>query len=49
VIVQPEISREVSALVSEVIDAADHDALDVIRSHAVEQEVLDELDEPASR
>jgi hypothetical protein len=46
---KPEISREVRALVSQVIDAADNDALDVMRSRAVEQEVLDQLDEPASR
>lgn len=46
---KPEISEEVRALVSEVIDAADNDALDLIRSRAVEQEVLDQLDEPASR
>ena len=45
----PEISREVRALVSEVIDAADNDALDVMCSRVVEQEVLDQLDEPASR
>ena len=44
-----EISAEVRALVCEVIDAADHDALDLIRSRAVEQEVLDRLDEPAPR
>ena len=43
---KPEISREVRALVSQVIDAADNDALDVMRSRAVEQEVLDQLDEP---
>jgi hypothetical protein len=30
-------------------ERAEDDALDVIRSRAVEQEVLDELDEPASR
>ncbi len=46
---KPEISQEVRALVSDVIDAADDDALDVIRSRAVEQEVLDQLDEPVSR
>ena len=46
---KPEISQEVRALVSQVIDAADNDALDVMRSRAVEQEVLDQLDEPASR
>jgi hypothetical protein len=46
---KPEISREVRALVSQVIDAADNDALDVMRSRAVEQEVLDQLDGPTSR
>jgi len=46
---KPEISREVRALVSDVIDAADSDALDVMRSRAVEQEMLDQLDEPTSR
>lgn len=46
---KPEISQEVRTLVSEVIDAADNDALDVTRSRVVEQEVLDQLDEPASR
>ena len=40
---KPEISREVRALVSQVIDAADNDALDVMRSRAVEQEVLERL------
>ena len=45
---KPEISHEVCALVSQLIDAADNDALDVIRSRAAEQEVLDQLDEPAS-
>ena len=44
-----QISQEVRALVSEVIDAADNDVLDLMRSRAVEQEVLDNLDEPASR
>jgi hypothetical protein len=46
---KPEISREVRALVSQVIDAADNNTLDVMRSRAVEQEVLDQLDEPTSR
>lgn len=46
---KPEISQEVRALVSQLIDAADSDVLDVTRSRAVEQEVLDQLDEPASR
>jgi hypothetical protein len=43
-----EISAGVSSLISEVINAAD-DALDLMRSRAVEREVLDSLDEPASR
>ena len=46
---RPEISQKVRALVSQVIDAADNDALDLMRSRAIEQEVLDQLDEPASR
>ncbi len=46
---KPELSEEVRALVSQVIDAADNDALDLMRSRTVEQEVLDQLDEPASR
>ena len=46
---KPEISNEVRALVSQVIDAADNDALDMMRSRAVEQDVLDQLDEPPSR
>ena len=46
---RPEISQKVRALVSQVIDAADNDALDLMRSREVEQEVLDQLDEPASR
>jgi hypothetical protein len=32
-------------LVAEIIDLADNDALDLIRSCAVEQEVMDLLDE----
>jgi len=46
---KPEISREVRALVAQVIEAADNDTLDLLRSRAAEQEVLDELDESASR
>jgi hypothetical protein len=46
---KPEISQEVRALVAQVIDAADNDALDMIRSRVVEQEVLDQLDEHAAR
>jgi hypothetical protein len=46
---KPEISREVRALVAQVIEAADNDTLDLIRSRTIEQEVLDQLDESASR
>lgn len=46
---KPEISQEVRALVAQVIEAADNDTLDLIRSRAVEQEVLDRLDHSASR
>jgi hypothetical protein len=46
---KPEVSAEVRLLISEVINAADENALDLMRSRAVEQEVLDRLDEPASR
>ncbi len=46
---KPEVSREVRAVVSDVIDAADHDALDLLRSRAIEQEVLDQLDESSAR
>jgi hypothetical protein len=45
---KPEISQEVRALVSEVIGAAGNDALDVMRSRATEQEVLDQLDDTAT-
>jgi hypothetical protein len=45
---KPEISRKVRAVIADVIDAADNDALDLLRSRAVEQEVLDHLDEPPS-
>jgi hypothetical protein len=46
---KPEVSAEVRSLISEVIEAADEDALDVMRSRAVEQEVLDSLDESAPK
>ncbi len=40
----PETAREVKQLVAEIIDLADHDALDLARSRKVEQEVLDIID-----
>ncbi len=46
---KPETSARVRALVSEIIEMADEDALDIARSRSVEQEVLDTLDESATR
>lgn len=44
----PNIAAEVRERISEIIDFADKDLLDSMRSRAVEQEVLDGLDEPNS-
>jgi len=41
---KPETAKKVEKLVAEVIELADHDALDLIRSRQVEQEVLDIID-----
>jgi len=46
---KPETAAEVRERVWEMISLADQDVLDLLRSRAVEQEVLDTLDEPASR
>ena len=46
---KPETATQVRERVSEIITLADQDALDLLRSRAREQEVLDILDEPASR
>jgi hypothetical protein len=46
---KPETAARVRQCVAEVIDLADHDVLDLMRSRASEQEVLDLLDEPSSR
>ena len=35
--------------ITEIIDLADHDALDITQSRFVEQEILDILDEPTTR
>jgi hypothetical protein len=40
----PETAKKVEQLVAEIIDLADHDALDLVRSRKIEQEVLDILD-----
>ena len=46
---EPNIAATVRERITEIIDLADRDALDITRSRAVEQEVLDILDEPISR
>ena len=46
---KPETSKKVTALVAEIIDLADDDALDIGRSRNVEQEVMDILDGPKTR
>ena len=42
---EPSISEAVRSYINEIIDLADHNALDQIRSRKVEQEVLDIIDE----
>lgn len=44
-----ETAAEVRERVAEVIELADGDALDLMRSRSREQEVLDMLDEPTAR
>ena len=45
---RPETAAQVRQSVEEVINLADHDVLDLMRSRATEQEVLDQIDEPAA-
>ncbi len=44
-----ETANQVRERVSEIIGLADDGALDLLRSRACEQDVLDMLDEPAPR
>ena len=46
---KPETAAEVRERIAEVIEFADHDILDIARSRAAEQDVLDLLDEPPAR
>ena len=46
---KPETAADVRQRVEELIELADQNALDLMRSRAVEQETLDLLDEPTSR
>jgi hypothetical protein len=45
----PETAAQVRQHVAEIIALADQGVLDLMRSRALEQEVLDLLDAPASR
>ena len=46
---RPNTSALVRRRVTEIIDSADHDILDIMQSRSVEQEVLNSLDEPTTR
>ncbi len=46
---QPDIVKQVRQCLAEIIELADHDALDILRSRVIEQEVLDLIDEPETR
>ena len=46
---KPETAARVRERVAEVIELADEDVLDLMRSRAREQEVLDLIDEPPAR
>jgi adenylate cyclase len=46
---KPDTAAEARERILEVIELADQDLLDVARSRAAEQEVLDQLDEPPAR
>jgi hypothetical protein len=46
---KPQMAAQVRERIAEIISLADQDVLDLLPSRAIEQEVLDTLDEPASR
>ena len=46
---KPNTADLVRQRVTEIINLADHDILDIMQSRSVEQEVLDLLDEPTTR
>jgi hypothetical protein len=46
---QPETAAQVRQRIGEIIELADLDALDLMRSRAVEQDVLDMLDGSQTR
>nr|VFK37632.1 MAG: hypothetical protein BECKSD772F_GA0070984_101723 [Candidatus Kentron sp. SD]VFK41300.1 MAG: hypothetical protein BECKSD772E_GA0070983_101118 [Candidatus Kentron sp. SD] len=46
---RPDIARKARQSIQELIDLADLEAIEMMRSRSVEQEVLDMLDEPEIR
>ncbi len=44
-----ETAEQVRQRVAEIIEVADHDGLDLLRSRVVEHEVLEMVDAPATR
>jgi hypothetical protein len=46
---QPKTAAQVRQRITEIMDLADQNALDVLRSRIVEQEVLDIIDASATR
>ena len=46
---QPETVYQVRQCITEIIELADQNALDVLRSRVLEQEVLDIIDAPTTR
>jgi hypothetical protein len=45
---KPEMADRVRQTISEIIEMADSDGLDILLSRTVEQDVLDLLDEPTT-
>jgi hypothetical protein len=45
---QPAVADRVRQAVSEIIEMADYDGLDILPSRTIEQDVLDLLDEPTT-
>lgn len=41
---RPDIAAQVRLYIQEIIDSADQETIDIIRSRSIEQEVLDILD-----
>ena len=46
---KPDTAAEARERIAEVIGLADHDVLDITRSRAAEQEILNLLDKPPTR